>query len=571
MERRLAAILAADVVGYSKLVGEDEAGGLAALRALRRDLLKPSVAANGGNVIKSMGDGWLAEFPSAGAAAGCAVELQTALRDHPKIRLRIGIHIGDVTFEDEDIYGDGVNIAARLQDVAEPGAVVISESMRRSMDGKQAAAFKNLGMLELKNIADPVTVFGLGMSHIDIDGKAALEVEKPSIAVLPFDSLSDDPDHKFFASGISEDIGTELSRFGELLVISRNATSSYLGSNKSMRDIARELGIRHILAGSVRRAASRVRVSAQLVDGKSGAQLWADRFDRELDDIFDIQDEISAVIVNTLLGKLRDQAFERSLHKRPETLDAYELVLRATVLLTNWDQRDAEAAREAALAAVEIDPSFARAHALLGWAYCLEATLRWVEDIEHWFELGYRAAARAIELDDGEPWAHASMGFAQLWGRRKYKEGLASLRRAIALNPNNAYYHLWISNALCLAGYQDDAMAAMQTAMRLHPNYPPIYLHFLTRILVTSRRFDEALPHLERLIKAMPTSTNSLASYAACNVGLGRMDAAKWAVDEILRISPSFSLTTLHEQSPFALESDLEDYRALLRTAGLPE
>jgi adenylate cyclase len=570
-QRRLAAVLAADVAGYSRLMGEDETGTLSALRHLRTQLFAPTVSDHRGKIIKSMGDGWLVEFASVVDAVTCAIELQQGLAGHESIKLRVGVHLGDITHEDDDIYGDGVNIAARLQEIAEPGAIAISDIARRSIDGKLAAAFANLGAHTLKNISEPVTAYGWGMTSVSAGASALPLPDKPSIAILPFDNLSDDPDQAFFANGIAEDIGTELSRFDEIFVISRNATSSYAGGPLDLKKISTELGVRHVLTGSVRRALSRVRIAAQLVDGSNGSQIWADKFDRNMEDVFEIQDEISAVIVNTLLGKLRHKEFERSLHKRPDMLDAYDLVLRATVLLTNWDREDAETARNAALAAVKIDPNFARAHALLGWAYCLEATLRWVDEINLWFEQGYLSAVRAVEIDDSEPWAHASLGFAQLWGRREYEMGLASLNQAISLNPNNAYFHLWISNAYCLAGHQDEAMEAIQIAMRLHPNHPPIYLHFLARILVTSQRFEEALPYLERLVKAMPTSTNSLATYAACNAGLGRMEMARSAVQDVLRLSPSFSLKTLPEQSPFAMEKDLKTYRSLLRLAGLPE
>jgi adenylate cyclase len=576
--------MATDVVGYSRLIRTDEEGTIAALKALRADIIDPKLAEHHGRIVKLMGDGMLAEFSSVVDAVRAAVETQQAVAEHnsglPKdkrIEFRVGINLGDVVIDGDDIQGDGVNVAARLEGLAPPGGVCISGSVHEQVRDRLDLPFEDLGEQEVKNIARPVRVWqwstaGSTTAESPINGDAPLALpDKPSIVVKPFHNLSEDPDQAFFASGISEDINTELSRYGEILVVSHSSSPTHQNERFDPRAVSKDLGVGHILAGSVRRAGNRIRVTAQLIDARSGTQLWADRFDRNLEDIFAVQDEITAVIVNTLLGKLRHREFERSLHKRPETLDAYDHALRATVLLTNWDREDTKIARSEAEKAVSLEPGFARAHALLAWAHCLEAILRWVDDPADSFKNGYKSAVKAAELDDHEPWAHAALGFAELWGRHEYDRGIMSLRNAIELNPNNAYFRLWISNAYCLAGRHEEGMKEIEIAMRLNPDYPPVYLHFLGRLLVTLGRFEEALPYLERLVKAMPTSTNSLALFAACNAGLGQLERAKTAVKDLLELSPSFSLAVVPEHSPYALSQDLEAYLDLLRKSGLPE
>ena len=303
-KRRLAAVLAADVVGYSKLMGADEAGTLAAMRQLRSGVFAPLVAEHGGNLIKSMGDGWLVEFPSVGDGVSCAIKVQEALARHETIKLRIGLHIGDVTFEDEDIYGDGVNIAARLQEIAVPGAVVISDIAQRSIDGKRASAFVDLGTHALKNISEPVTAYGWGMTAVAARASALPLPDKPSIAVLPFDNLSSDVEQGYFSDGITEDIITALSRFSWFFVIARNSTFAYKGKSIDIRQVGRELGVRYVLEGSVRRAGNRIRITGQLVEAETGNHIWADKYDRDLKDIFELQDEITLTIAATIEPEL---------------------------------------------------------------------------------------------------------------------------------------------------------------------------------------------------------------------------------------------------------------------------
>jgi adenylate cyclase len=574
MTRRLAAILASDIVGYTSLISADEAGTLSALKTHRTEVFNPRVEEHGGRIVKLMGDGALVEFPSVSNAVLAALSIQRDLAESTgPIRLRIGVNLGDIVLDGEDIYGEGVNIAARLEALADPGGICISSVVHDSLGRTTSEEFQDAGEHQLKGLSRRVRIWRwpCGPKELRRVAGASAAPDKPSIAVLPFVNMSGDPEQEFFSDGITEDINTELSRYDELLVIARNSTVAYKNAVPDNPRIAAELGVRHILTGSVRRSGSRVRIAAQLSDTETGTHIWADRFDRDIEDIFAVQDEITAVIVNALLGKLKHKEYQRSLHKRPETLDAYDHALRASVLMTDWDREKNFKARPEAELAIGLDPKFARAHALQAWTYSLEAVLRWVEDPDRSFKEGYAAAIMAVDLDYDEPWAHAALGFSELWGRREYVNGIDSLQRAISLNPNNPHFRIWLSNGLCLAGRSEEGLIEYEKAIRLNPNFPPIYLHFRARILATLGRHAEALSDLERLVKVMPTSTNSLALLAACNAALGRVDEAKLAIARLLEVSPDFRLAVVPSASPYALKEDLDSYLELLRKAGLPE
>ncbi|MBT3533928.1 MAG: adenylate/guanylate cyclase domain-containing protein [Rhodospirillaceae bacterium] len=373
--RKLAAILAADVAGYSKLMGKDETGTLAALRELRQGL-SDAVAGHRGEVVKSMGDGWLVEFTSVVDAVNCALQVQKNLAGHEIIKLRIGIHIGDIVHEDEDIYGDGVNIAARLQEISEPGGIALSDSARRSLDGKLAARFEDVGEKQLKNIAEAVRVYISGGSGADAaNEKTPLALpDKPSIAVLPFDNMSGDPEQEYFADGIAEDVITALSRFRSLFVIARNSSFTYKGGAVDITQVARDLGVRYVVEGSVRRAGNRVRITAQLIDAGTANHLWADRFDGALDDVFELQDQITEQIVVAVEPEIGARERERVRRKPPENLNAWELVQRGLSHHYRLNKADRAEAIRLFREAVVLDPNFAVAHAYL--AFSLSAAIR---------------------------------------------------------------------------------------------------------------------------------------------------------------------------------------------------
>jgi TolB-like protein len=376
VERRLTAILAGDVVGYSRLMGADEEGTLSRLNAHRREFLEPKIADHRGRIVKRTGDGILIEFASAVDAARCAVEIQHGMieRNAPvpqdkRIELRIGIHVGDVIIEDGDIFGDGVNIAARLEGIAQPGGICISDDAYRQVRGKLDANFQDAGEQELKNIARPVRVYQLQPSGGATEAPALALPDKPSIAVLPFQNLSGDPEQEYFADGMVEDIISGLSRIKWLFVIARNSTFTYKGRPVDVKQVGRELGVRYVLEGSVRKVADRVRITGQLIDAATGAHVWGERYDRRLEDIFALQDEITLNVVGAIEPSLRDAEIERVKRKRPDSLDAYDLVLRALPHVYVAMPEEATKAVPPLEKALALEPSYAGAHGLLAWCH----------------------------------------------------------------------------------------------------------------------------------------------------------------------------------------------------------
>ncbi|MFQ5954960.1 MAG: adenylate/guanylate cyclase domain-containing protein, partial [Kiloniellales bacterium] len=375
--RRLAAILSADVVGYSRLMGEDEAGTLAALKTHRKEIVDPKIAEHRGRVVKLMGDGMLVEFASAVEATQCAVEIQRAMAQRnaavPKdrrVEFRIGINLGDIIVDGDDIHGDGVNVAARLEALAEPGGICIPRDLRNQVRDKLSVTFEDMGEVEVKNIARPIRVFRVDHTPLPsrdsqpgAGGTAAALPDKPSIAVLPFLNMSGDPEQEYFSDGLSEDIITELSRFRHLFVISRNSAFVYKGKSTKARDVAKDLGVQYVVEGSVRKAGNRVRVTAQLIEAEADRHVWAERYDRDLEDIFAVQDEITTAIVATLPGRIEAASQERAERKLPENLAAHEFVMAGKTLHHRSNPKDNEEALRLLDRAIELDPKYAHAHA----------------------------------------------------------------------------------------------------------------------------------------------------------------------------------------------------------------
>ncbi len=454
LKRQLAAILAADVVNYSGLMGEDADATLDALRKLRSDVLEPVIADHGGEVVKRMGDGWLVQFAAVSDAVASAIRIQERLIDHARIKLRIGIHIGDVTHDEEDIYGDGINIAARLQAIAAPGGIVISEFTRRSIDEKLAAAFVDIGIKKLKNIAQPIAAHGWGMI-----GRAETEPTpsdaRQSIAVLPFTNMSGDPEQEYFSDGITEDIITDLSRIANLLTLARNSTFSYKGRSVPAQQISQELGTTFIVEGSVRKAGNRVRVTAQLIDGGSGGHVWAERYDRDLTDIFEVQDEIAKNIVDAL--KIAIAPDERRAIERIPTrnLAAYDCYLRGRQFLHEMTKEQLERGREMFLDAVALDPGFALA--LAGLANCDAVLYQHYSTDRRVVETAISNSRRALELDPDLAEAHAAMGHAlSLLGDNANAE--REFEAALALDP--MLYEIYWYRGLAKITQGDFAAAA---------------------------------------------------------------------------------------------------------------
>ena len=581
LQRRLAAIPSADVVGYSRLMGVDEAGTLSRLNALRRELIDPAITAHSGRIVKLMGDGALVEFASAVDAVTCAIEIQGKLREHDAgsseanpIQFRIGINVGDIIIDGEDILGDGVNIAARVEGVAQPGGISISEDVWRQVQGKVAANFVDAGEQSLKNIARPVRVY-----RVDLASKAAIgseaprsmpaQSDKPSIAVLAFNNMSGDPEQEYFSDGISEDIITDLSKLSELHVIARNSSFTYKGKPVDVMQVGRDLRVRYVLEGSVRKAGNRVRVTGQLIDAESGAHIWAERFDRDLTDIFAVQDELTQEIISALKIKLTPETRERLARKGTVNEEAYDLFLRGREQAWLTTKSGNIEARKLLGQAIAIKPDFAAAHAFFGFTYVNDYINGWAESPEWSLQTGLEIATRAVQMDETEPQCHYAFAIA-LFFHRQLDRALAEARRSVALEPNFAQGHQTIARMLTFSGDAAGAIKMLEAYMLLDPIYRDLTLYFLAEARVALGQFDAAVAALKQQLARNPNSATSCALLASCYGYLGRFDEARAAWAEVLRIAPNFSIERQRRVLPYKNPDDFERRVEGMRKAGLP-
>lgn len=579
VERRLAAIMAADVVGYSRLMEVDETGTLARLKTHRLELIDPVIAKNKGRIIKTTGDGLLVEFQSVTDAVQCAAEIQRRMSrrnsDVPPARMiqfRIGINVGDVIVEGSDIFGDGVNVAARMESLAEPGEIYVSASVRDQVGQRlDSIDFGDLGEKALKNIARPVRVFRVLLdpdrsAQPGTAGTPAKAARCPSIAVLPFANMSGDPEQEFFADGLTEDILTELSRFRDLLVISRNSVFVHKGKAVNVQDVAREFGVDYVVEGSVRKAANRVRVTVQLIDAETDTHLWAERYDRELQDIFAIQDEITSAIVATLRGRVEAATQDRAKRKRTENMAAYEYVLTGKVL-HHWSAKQANAEALRMLdRAVDLDPKYAHAHA---WRACVLGQSwvnGWCEDRDAtWNEIG-RELQVALELDDNDADVHRILAAVHL-ASDNHDKAFYHQQRALSLNPNNDLIVVQQGEVLTWLGRPQEGIEWIRKAMRLNPYHPERFWNHLGRALYAARSYAEAIEAFSRI--SAPDHTHH-AYLAACSAQLGNTTAAAAHAREVLSRDPAFAIEGYLKTLHFKLDADREHYREGLAKSGLP-
>jgi adenylate cyclase len=579
MERRLAAIFAADVAGYSRLIGADEEGTLARLKAHRRELIDPTIAEHQGRIVKTTGDGVLAEFASPVKAVRCAIDVQHGMAgrnagvpEGQRIEFRIGINLGDVIVEDDgDIYGDGVNVAARLENIAEPGAVYISRTVRDFVDGTPELVLEDLGERELKNIARPVQVFRIAPPQTAGAAQAGPPAvpHKPSIAVLPFTNMSGDAEQEYFSDGITEDLITDLSKISGLFIIARNSSFAYKRRSVKVQEIGRDLGVRFVLEGSIRKAGNRVRITAQLIDAGSGGHLWAERFDRELTDIFATQDEVVEKIVAALAVNLTQGEAQRLRRRGTASVEAYETWLRARELLSRSTREAIAQAKAMYRRAIEIDPNFAAPHAGLSLATISEYVSDWAADPQEALDEAERWARRALELDDQEPVSHMALGNVMLW-RRNHDGALDECRRMIALDPNFAQGHSATGLALMYAGRAAEALEAFAIAKRLDPHSPSIVLHFVAQANFSLGRYEAAAEHLLERIARTPATDSSRMLLAACYGHRGRAEEARAVWAELMKINPGFSLAQRERVLPYKEPRDFQRIADGLAKAGLP-
>jgi adenylate cyclase len=602
-QRRLAAIMAADVVGYSRLMGRDESGTLARLKGHRSERLEPALTRNGGRLVKLTGDGVLAEFGSAVDALRAAIEVQQAvaetnreLPEDTRIAFRIGVHLGDLIVDGDDLYGDGVNVAARLEAEAPPGGIIVSRAVREAVEGRLKARLHALGELALKNIERPIRAFRVEWEEADWPPQAtpapkppepaqsptpslALP-DKPSIAVLPFQNMSGDPEQEYFSDGISEDIITDLSRFHALFVIARNSSFVYRDVHKDLRQVARELGVRYIVEGSVRKSGNRIRISAQLIDAGGGAHLWADRYDRELVDVFAVQDEVTRSIVSRLIAHIDKAEIGRAQQKPPETLEVYDLFLRARALdhMAYGAPNRGEVldrGRQLYEQALARDPTYAPAWAALSFLY----VFLWIEppiyeplDAEYHnpatLDRAVALAEKAVLLDPELPAAHAALGWVLLWKMRPH-DALAAFGRVLELNPNEVPYGY--GDALTYAHRAEEAVEMIERAMRLDPFHPSVLFGHLGHALYMLGQDEAAAEVLRTCVRRAPHFRPGFFWLAAATARFGRIDEARLAAAEVMRIEPEFRISTFLGRTPYVDRRDAEHLAESMRKAGLPE
>src|SRR5881392_3710312 len=568
MERRLTTILAADVVGYSRLTGVNESGTIAALKTLRKDLVDRKIAEHNGRIVKLTGDGMLIEFPSVVNAVACAADIQRAVRarnasvpPETRIEFRMGINVGDVIVEGEDILGDGVNVAARLESIAPPGGIAVSPAVRDHVGKRLDLPFEDMGERRLKNIERPIRVYSISLdapSTRQADGGA--QEEKPSIAVLPFINMSGDPEQEYFSDGITEDIITDLSKVSGLSVVARNTAFIYKGKTVEVTEVAKHLEVNSVLEGSVRKAGARVRVTAQLINGKDNRHLWADRYDRDLTDIFAIQDEITHAIVEQLKVKLLPQEKKNIAQAPTDSVEAYTYYLRGRQFLHRHSKSNYQLARRMFAKAVELDPLYARAYA--GIADC-DSFLSLIYHLDVGIDSILATSAKALTLENGLAEAHASRGLALSLGKR-YDEAMAEFEKAIALDPNSFEGHFFYARACVGQGKLDRAATLFERAAEIKPDdYQSLcmLIHVYRSLGRDSDSSSAARRTVERAkgeLSLHPENPRPAYLGAVALVVLGEADRAREWVSRALAIDPDDVLTQYNAVCAYSLLGDIE-------------
>jgi adenylate cyclase len=578
VERRLAAILAADVAGYSRLMGVDEEGILAALKAHRRELIDPKIAEHRGRIVKTTGDGALVEFASAVDAARCAMEIQHAMAERNasipedrRVEFRIGINVGDIIIDEGDIYGDGVNIAARLEALANRGAICISDNAYKQVKGKLALNVSDMGEQQLKNIAEPVHVYQikLGESATKTTGPTLSFSGTPSIAVLPFQNMSSDVEQDYFCDGLVEDIITTLSKVAGLRVIARNSTFVYKGHSVDVREAAKQLGVRYVLEGSVRKTGNRIRITAQLIDAKDGAHLWAERYDRAVDDIFAMQDEITLVVATEMQVKLTEGEQARLRYTTTNNVQAWTYWVQG---LSHFRQPVTKEklgpARHCWEKALALDPTSASLNAMLGFMHYVDARFGWWDDRNTALAKARAYADRALELDPTNADAYTTSSL-ELMMKGHYAEAVEHAKRAVQLAPSSADAATMACFVLASSGYPEEALGQIERAMNLSPNYPAYYLGHLGNAYRLTGKIEEAITAFKAYDAR--NSGSGLTDLIIAYQENGQPDEARRTAERLLAARRDFTigswLKTQFLCDAVRLDADI----AALRAAGLPE
>ncbi len=622
-ERKLTAILSADVEGYSRLMDDDEEATVRILSAYRT-AISNLVQQYRGRVVDSPGDNILAEFKSVVDAVNCAVEIQrdlgeqnAELPDERKMQFRIGVNLGDVIDEDKRIYGNGVNIAARIESLSDAGGICISHSAYDQIKNKLKLGYEYLGEHKVKNIREPVkayrvlmapefegkligvekkaskrgwiwlaaaavivAVVGLGIWQFYLrrpivepapDTRPFLLPDKPSIAVLAFDNLSGDPKQEYFSDGITEEIIAALSRIRHLFVIARTSSFKYKGKDIDLRTVGRELGVRYVLEGSVRIAEDKVRITAQLIDAQTNNHIWAERFDREMKDIFSLQDEITIKIINALQVELTEGEHARLWMKGTDNLQAYLKSLRARELYLTQTKKNIIQARRIAEEAIALDPEYAPPYHVLSVTHFQEVFLRTTKSPQQSFKQAVEFIQKAIALDDSYALAHGWLGFLNTYIMKKYEKGIMQAQKGVDLDPNGAHGYLYLSLSLRYAGKFEEAIQAIEKAIRLNPFPPVTYFKFACTAYYGAGRYEEAIAAGKKAVKVSPNDAGSHMSLAVAYSLAGRQEEARIAAKEVLRLNPKFSAVLFRKMLPYKNQADTERVIGAMLNAGLPE
>ena len=590
VQRRLAAILAADVAGYTRLIEEDSDGTVAAWQDAREDVIKPRVGEYSGNIVKLTGDGFLVEFPTVQDAVNCAIAIQEGLVVS-NLNFRMGVNLGDIIDDGEDIHGEGVNVAARIEALADPGGISISGMVYESIRNRINANYEDCGEHEVKNVSAPVRVYaiqpaapaaaapdlspepaGLPDEETGPAGTAAEVLERPAVAVLPFDNMSDDAEQEYFADGITEDIITELAKCGWFPVIARNSTFAFKGKSPDVRQVAKELGARYVVEGSVRKVGGRVRITAQLIDAATGHHIWAEPYDRELEDVFSVQDEITMKLASAIMPELSVAQQKLALRKPPENLNAYDLFLRGQSRHSGFTPEDFAEARQLFLDALRLDPEMSMAHAMISETALWSTVLNWLGSPEAALAEAKEHASRALALDAGNAHAHACMAWCK-YNDGQYAESQEEGETAIKLNPSYATGHLYLGNLYAFLGQPEAAIEQHEITRKLSPRDPLTFIidsfQGLAKYMLGD--YEEAANLARKAIVKNPDFLYPHFQLVAACGRLGRLDEARDALKAGSRFQPNLSEAFIKSVWPLANQADLEDFLEGLRRAGLAE
>jgi adenylate cyclase len=585
VDRRLAAIFAGDIAGYSRLMSVDEEGTLRQLKAHRKELVDPRITEHRGRIVKTTGDGLLVEFVSVVDAVRCAVDIQRGMADRNadvpaerRIEFRIGINVGDIISDDNDIYGDGVNVAARLEALAEPGGILVSRNVHDQVRDKLSFAFEDMGEQTVKNIARPIGVHRVSLAEsaapTTVSSAAAAaktdlsSTNRPSIAVLPFANMSGDPEQEYFADGISEDIITGLSKLRWFFVIARNSSFTYKGKAVDVKRVARELGVRYVLEGSVRKGGNRVRITTQLIDAATNNHIWADRYDGDLTDTFALQDEITAKVVAAIEPKLLEAEGIRSQNRSPDDLDAWDMLIQANSLFWRLTKAESQAAVAILRQVIERYPTYAPGHSMLAFMLLVSRQVGWIV-MDSQVKEPAALAARAAELDDSDPWAHLALGFVA-YARRHTDEAVEEFQRALDLNPNFAAAHGYLGHALALDGRSDQAIDHIGQAIRMSPHDPQnaLFNVGLAGAHYLAGRYLEAVGFARKAMQQRFALTNGHRIYVACLAQAGQLDEARAALARLQELHPENSIAWIERNIPYT-PGPMAKFLEGMRKAGL--